>query len=56
MIESPIKLLNDYLDSIVSASHHCAHCIFNHNGICFFAYECIKNEYKMYTEEEEELE
>lgn len=56
MIESPTKLLNDYLASIVNTSSHCAHCIFNHNGICFLAYECIKNEYSMYTEEDEEEE
>ena len=56
MTEIPTKLLNDYLASIVSTSYHCAHCIFNHDGICFLAYECIKNEYKMYTKEDEEKE
>lgn len=56
MTESPTKLLNDYLASIVNTSSHCAHCICNHNGICFLAYACIKNEYSMYTEEEDEEE
>lgn len=45
--------LNYFLNLIVMSAHHCAHCIYNHNGTCFFAYECILNEFMHYTEEEE---
>jgi hypothetical protein len=40
-----MKELNDYLIEVVKNSKICAECIFNHGGVCFFAYECIKNNY-----------
>lgn len=48
-----MELLNDYLQEIVSTARHCAHCKYNHNGICFFAYICIKQEFSMYDEDDE---
>ena len=54
MTEQEAKILNDYLAECIKNSHHCAHCIYNYNNICFFAGECIKNDYKFYTEEDEE--
>lgn len=54
MTEQEAKILNDYLAECIKNSHHCAHCIYNYNNICFFAGECIKNDYKLYTEEDEE--
>ena len=35
-----MKELNDYLIEVVKNSKICANCIFNHGGVCFFAYEC----------------
>ena len=48
-----MKELNDYLTTIVQTARHCAHCIYNHNGTCVFAYECILHEFYNYTEEDE---
>lgn len=42
--------LNKYLAEVIQNSHKCAHCIYNHDGICFFAYECIKNDWSFYDE------
>lgn len=48
-----MKELNEYLIEVVKNSNICEHCIFNHNGICFFSYECIKNNYDSYKENTE---
>lgn len=47
--------LAKFLAEVVERSHHCAHCIFKHSFGCFFAYECIKNEYSWYEENEDEM-
>lgn len=39
-----------YLEEIIKTSRKCAHCIYNHNGICFFAYDCIKCDFKYHDE------
>ena len=46
--------LNKYLAKVVANSHKCAHCIYNNDGVCFFAYECIKNDWSCYDEGVEE--
>lgn len=43
--------LNKYLFKVVRRSIICKNCTFNHNGICFFAYACIKDNFKFYKEE-----
>ena len=40
-----MKELNDYLIEVDKNSKICAKCIFNPGGVCFFSYECIKNNY-----------
>lgn len=45
-----MKELYDYLIEIIKNSYICKHCIFNHNDMCFFSYECIKNNYNFYKE------
>lgn len=46
--------LAQFLAETVERSRHCAHCIHKYTFGCFFAYECIKNEYSMYKEDEDE--
>ena len=48
-----MEILNEYLQEIISTAHHCAHCKYNHDGICFFAYICIKQEFSEYNEDDE---
>lgn len=50
------KVLNDYLAEVVTNSSICQYCRYNHNNICFFAYNCIRKDFKYYNEEEEEEE
>lgn len=39
------KAKNDLLKEIMKNSHYCEHCLFNHDGFCFLAYNCITNDY-----------
>lgn len=39
-----------FLAEVIKNSRKCSHCIFNHGGQCFFAYECIKNDWSFYNE------
>lgn len=48
--ELQLKTINDFLAKVIEHSHYCAHCIYNHNGKCFFAYNCIKNDFIQYNE------
>lgn len=47
-----MKELNEYLVEVIRNSHKCTYCIYNHDGICFFAYECVKNDWSFYDEED----
>lgn len=38
------KAINDYLMECVKNNYHCQHCTKNHNGICFFAFQCFAND------------
>ena len=49
-----MKELHEYLIEVIKNSKICANCIFNHDGICFFAYECIKNNYDFHQGGQEE--
>lgn len=52
-----MKELNEFLQQAVQNSHRCAHCIYHHeDGICFFAYECIKHDFKLFDEGDDEYE
>ena len=53
MIKTEYQILNDYLYEVVKNSHRCQHCKFYHDGeYCFFAYNCIKNDFNYYAEED----
>ena len=39
--------INEYYKNIVANSSNCKKCIFNHNGICFFAIECISHNFNL---------
>ncbi len=47
------KILNDYLIEVIKHSYRCQHCERCHeNELCFFAYDCIKNDFYYYKEED----
>ena len=49
--------LNEFLQQTVQNSHRCAHCTYQHeDGICFFAYDCIKHDFKFFDEGSDEYE
>lgn len=49
--------MNEFLYQVVQNSHRCAHCTYRHeDGICFFAYECIKHDFKFFDEGNDEYE
>ena len=47
------KALNEYLIAVVNNSWTCAHCVFNH-GFCFFAFDCVQNDFINKKEEDED--
>ena len=51
--EAELKALNDYLKEVVKNCHFCAHCDFNHYGICFFAFDCIQNNFYNFRNNED---
>lgn len=46
-------IINDYLKEVVKNSSYCEKCVFKHYGICFFAYECVKNDFSRFMEKTE---
>lgn len=46
-----IKELNEYLKEVIANNNKCSQCQRNHCNICFFAYECIKNNFNFYVKE-----
>lgn len=45
-----LKKLNNLLQEVVKNNKKCQQCIYCHeNGVCFFAYECIKNNFEYYN-------
>lgn len=50
--------LNLFLEEVIRNSHKCAHCVYCHwyesHPFCFFAYNCIQQDFKGYNEGDEE--
>lgn len=42
--------IQEFLTKAISQNHKCAHCIYNHDDICFFACECFLNDFNKYDE------
>ncbi len=38
------KAINDYLAVCIKNNYHCQHCANNHNGVCFFAFQCFADD------------
>lgn len=52
--EAQEKAINDYLAICIKNNYHCQHCAKNHNGICFFAFQCFANDMGHFDDEDEE--
>lgn len=53
-------LLNEYLKNIIKKCSICKHCVllhsdFNNIPYCFFAFECVKNNFEHFHTTEEKL-
>ena len=47
-------VLNEYLEEVFKNSDKCKYCVFNHNEeFCFFAYECVKENFSFYKKKKE---
>lgn len=46
--------LNNFLELVVKNNSYCQSCELNHNGICFFAYNCISQDFLHYLDNEKE--
>lgn len=46
--------LNNFLELVVKNNSYCQTCELNHNGICFFAFDCITQDFMHYLEIEED--
>lgn len=46
--------LNNFLELVVKNNSYCKTCELNHNGVCFFAYNCISQDFMYYLDNEEE--
>lgn len=53
VIFEQIKYLSEYLAECIQNNHKCAHCGYNHDGICFFAVDCFRNDQKFYWEDDD---
>lgn len=49
-----IVLLNEFLKEVIKNNTYCKTCELNHNGICFFASECVTNDFIHYMNNETE--
>lgn len=49
-----VELLNDLLQETIKNNTYCKTCELNHNGICFFAFECITHDFIHYMDNETE--
>ena len=48
------KAINDYLITCIKNNYHCQHCAKNHNGICFFAFQCFANDMMHFDDADED--
>ncbi len=46
--------LNNFLELVVKNNTYCKTCKLNHNGICFFAYNCISQDFLHFLDNETE--
>lgn len=46
--------INDYLMKCIKNNYHCQHCAKNHDGTCFFAFECFMDNMKYYDDGDED--
>jgi hypothetical protein len=49
-----MEILSDYLALVIKNNTYCKTCQLNHNGICFFAYDCIANDFIYYEDDEKD--
>ena len=49
-----ITPINNFLKEVIKNNSYCKTCELNHNGICFFAYECVTNDFMHYMDNEKE--
>lgn len=49
-----MQFLNDYFILVIKNNSYCKTCELNHNGMCFFAYDCIANDFMHYIDNEED--
>ncbi len=38
------KAIDGYLMECIKNNCYCQHCVKNHNGVCFFAFQCFAND------------
>lgn len=43
-----IKAINDFLREVIENNHKCQHCIYCHGNTCFFAYDCIREDFRYF--------
>lgn len=46
-----IENIDEYLKLVCKNSEKCSQCMLYHNGICFFAYECVANNFNFFKED-----
>ena len=49
-LDFALKYLNDYLKVVIENNYKCQHCIICNENICFFASECVANDFTYYKE------
>ena len=48
-------MLDDFLkEAIKNNTTFCKECELNHNGICFFAYDCMRGDFVHFTDKDTE--
>ena len=45
--------INDYLMKCIKNNYRCQHCANNHDGTCFFAFECFMDNMKYYDDDDD---
>lgn len=53
--EAQEKAINNYLTTCIKNNYHCQHCVKNHGGICFFAFQCFANDMKHFDYGDEDF-
>lgn len=50
MTKKEIEILDRYLRQVVQNNYKCQHCVHCMQDFCFWAYECVKNDFNLYDE------